>query len=459
VTANVTNGGPLALQSSGGNVGIGNTSPATFLDIKGNNVGYIGQLRLAATDYDQITFYNSGALTANGTNRLGALYYDIANTAIDIQNFSGNDYLLLNPGGGNVGVGNTSPSDTLSVTTTYGCCGNNAIGAYGNVADVGVGIKNQTAGGRDWRILSSGTGSGVGVGNFNIYDNSGGGTRFSINSSGYVGINTTSPSYTLDVSGNTYVTGVLGVGVAPNGGYGIHSVLAQGSSAQAIRGENSVSGGIGVLGYNSADGSYGWMGGGGWGVYCVNGTCGGNQAWTNNSDIRLKTAIRDLPGEDGLAAIVKLRPVRFHWKDKEQDARQGEKIGFIAQEVEKVFPEAVTTASTDTTIDLGQGKKEVVKNTKTLAYSDLTAPLVKAVQELKHLLDGVIADVKKLAARMDEAFTKLAAHDGEIKELKADNDNLKAANDNLAAEHTADAKAIDELRHEVADLKREIHAR
>lgn len=45
-------------------------------------------------------------------------------------------------------------------------------------------------------------------------------------------------------------------------------------------------------------------------------------------------------------------------------------------------------------------------------------------------------------------------------ELKADNDNLrvalKAANDNYASAHTADAKAIDELRREIAALKKEV---
>jgi hypothetical protein len=34
---------------------------------------------------------------------------------------------------------------------------------------------------------------------------------------------------------------------------------------------------------------------------------------------------------------------------------------------------------------------------------------------------------------------------------------LKADNDNFAVEHLADAKAIDELRREIADLKRRTH--
>src|SRR4051812_6285785 len=99
-----------------GNVGIGNTSPGTFLDIKGDNVFAVGQLRIAATDYSQITFYNSSALTPSVANRLGSIFYDMSGSALVIDNWSGNKFLTLNGNsGGNVGIGTSAPVSKLDL--------------------------------------------------------------------------------------------------------------------------------------------------------------------------------------------------------------------------------------------------------------------------------------------------------------------------------------------------------
>ncbi len=100
---------------SNGYVGIGTTNPAVLLDLKGNNVSYGGQLRLSATDYDQITFYNSNNLVLNVANRLGDIHYDVANSQLNIENLAGNKYITLNQGGGNIGIGVALPQATLDV--------------------------------------------------------------------------------------------------------------------------------------------------------------------------------------------------------------------------------------------------------------------------------------------------------------------------------------------------------
>lgn len=46
-----------------------------------------------------------------------------------------------------------------------------------------------------------------------------------------------------------------------------------------------------------------------------------------------------------------------------------------------------------------------------------------------------------------------------VKELKADNDNLRAELKAADDRQTSDFRSINELRHEVTELRQEIHAR
>lgn len=79
------------------------------------------------------------------------------------------------------------------------------------------------------------------------------------------------------------------------------------------------------------------------------------------SDERYKEVLGAVDG--GLVAVMALRPVSFYWKD---DATQTQ-VGFIAQEVERVIPEAVRL-TTD--------------SLKGIDYGAIVATLVRAMQEL-----------------------------------------------------------------------------
>lgn len=94
----------------------------------------------------------------------------------------------------------------------------------------------------------------------------------------------------------------------------------------------------------------------------VNGTIRGNNV--SPSDARWKTNVAHL--ENALDKVSELRGVSYEWSDASKGV--GEQMGVIAQEVEAVFPEAVSTD--------GQGYKSV-------AYAKLVAPLIEAVKELK----------------------------------------------------------------------------
>ena len=80
--------------------------------------------------------------------------------------------------------------------------------------------------------------------------------------------------------------------------------------------------------------------------------------------------------------IAQLRGVTWEWReDAPEDAKEQPGIGVIAQEVEKVFPELVTTDE--------QGRKKV-------EYEGLIAPLIEAVKELDDRVRTLEAEVAAL---------------------------------------------------------------
>ena len=87
------------------------------------------------------------------------------------------------------------------------------------------------------------------------------------------------------------------------------------------------------------------------------------------SDARLKENVRD--ASDGLSVINALRPVRYDWKAGYGNDRK-DQLGFIAQEVEVVFPDAVSEWAA----------KEGEEAYKTVGPAALIPVLVKAIQEL-----------------------------------------------------------------------------
>ncbi len=131
------------------------------------------------------------------------------------------------------------------------------------------------------------------------------------------------------------------------------------------------------------------------------GNCSNSGLSGYSSDIRLKEKVADLDGAKGLDTILKLRPVTWHWRDVAQDKLEGEQVGFIAQEVAKEFPSLLINTGKDITLKLADGTTEVVKDSKALDYAKLTAPLVKAVQELKAENDKNAAAIKDLAAQFE----------------------------------------------------------
>lgn len=89
------------------------------------------------------------------------------------------------------------------------------------------------------------------------------------------------------------------------------------------------------------------------------------------SDIRLKTNIH--PIESSLTDVMRLKPVTFNFK---AGGKKG--LGVIAQDIEKIYPELVTENN----------------GMKTVNYDGLIAPLISAVQELKHENDQLREQIR-----------------------------------------------------------------
>jgi len=109
----------------------------------------------------------------------------------------------------------------------------------------------------------------------------------------------------------------------------------------------------------------------------INANGAGAAAFGSFSDARLKENIVDL--EPQLAKVLALRPVEFDYKDG-----SGHQTGFIAQEMQSVYPDAVGEQDGLLTIT-GYGKTE--------------ARLIKAIQEQQALINDLRVRVAQLEAK------------------------------------------------------------
>ncbi|MFV8249756.1 tail fiber domain-containing protein [Bdellovibrio bacteriovorus] len=120
----------------------------------------------------------------------------------------------------------------------------------------------------------------------------------------------------------------------------------------------------------------------------VNGTVAGTAAYVNTSDQRLKKNITVIEG--ALEKILRLNGVYFDWRSEEYpdwNFEQRHDIGVIAQEVEKVFPEAVRTDD---------------RGFKAVAYSKLVPPLIEAAKVVNTKCEMSLVQIKELQDKVAE---------------------------------------------------------
>lgn len=282
----------------------------------------------------------------------------------------------------NVGIGTTAPVDRLTVRTAT-----NEFGV--TVTDGNVALSS----------IASNTVGALGTKSNHplAFFTNNGNAQITLLPNGHVGIGTSNPARALTVVGSaTRLTdGTVNVESQATGNDGWFGTTTNHDFHLLAGGFNIITvDKAGASMYPSADNltssgraTQRWSA-----VFAANGTI-------QTSDARLKKAVTNLGY--GLSQVMQLRPVTFQWKDSNEGRTY---LGLIAQEVEKVIPEAIER-SKEADSPLG------------MSYTSLVPVLIKAVQEQQATLDHKEAEIKAIKAENEALNARLAALEQMMQQL------------------------------------------
>jgi hypothetical protein len=357
-------------------------------------------------------------------------------------------------GSGNYGVYSTASGADAIHGVYSGTGGSSAVAGIANTSGNGVYGATGSTSGTNYAVGGVNTGGGYG-GYFassssnavyatgsgsdiieSIYTSSSGG------SNGIKGISQSSSATSAGVYGDNTGAG-YGVRGASSTGYGVYGtgevgLYGQASPAYDVGVEGFSTGGKGVLGTDNGDG-YGVYGqsASGTGVYAAVYGTGSNDyalyafsenggssyagyfvgavyvagSFSYSSDQRLKQNVQPLKGS--LDQLLQLKGVTFEWKDPAAHGDQtGTQRGFIAQDVERVFPGWVGKDKDGfKTLDTRQIEALEVESIRTLKLEndDLKAEIAKTKDRLSALENGTHPIVGSTSVNMSGwAFGGLA---------------------------------------------------
>jgi hypothetical protein len=398
-TNSTTNSAQLSFNRNGSLTNVGPSSGGTFSFYTAENIPLVfsnnasekvridtaGHLSInmnggAINSFLQIT--NSGSLYNNAETLQHSIQTQTGITATDYTLYMGSDKtnnlsyiqsanwnvgvapLIINPRGGNVGIGKI-PTYSLDV--------NGPINATAlNISAINVGYSGLTFP-SNVSIYEDATGNGPGDLVVSTYDGSNHYYIFAKNGD-------------FDIGGNINLNGNISCNssISANGGLSVGSTVRAGGYLS----RQGTSGSYGPSSFNfywTGSGLQQWVdstyignvlndNSGNWtnpastfqSLYAISYiTCAGNI--TAYSDARLKTNVQNI--NDGLAKITALRGVSF-----QKDGKTG--IGVIAQEVQKILPEVVFENSDENKL-------------LSVDYGNIVGVLIEAVKELKTKIDNI----------------------------------------------------------------------
>jgi hypothetical protein len=396
--------GGTALVFDGTNLGVGTASPAAKFQVStSTSTGTDGANGIRVNAGGNIAI-NIGADSSSGYGWIQSANW-------------GSGYIptVINPNGGNLGIGTTSPSAKLSVDSgsailmgSFNCT--NANGGYmtlstsGTVyADIGTAAQAVSGSASDFAINARGARSFV-FGTNNT-------ERARITSAGNFGIGTTSPSTLLQVTTSStaadmvkLTSSTLTLALGLNNGAGSY-IFEQTANALRFGTNNSERARIDQFGnfyiggttqYNSSISNIAYSGSSNNGLSFIDTTntsstqyvsfqsAGGGQigfisrvtttnavVYNTTSDYRLKTVTGAVTGQG--ARIDALKPIDYLWKEGGQQAR-----GFLAHEFQEVYSNSVSGDKDAVDAD-GNPKYQAMQ----AATSEVIADLVAELQSLR----------------------------------------------------------------------------
>jgi len=367
----------FVMNTLNGNVGIGTSTPNAPLQFQ--NTAANRKIVLFEGANNDHQFYGFG-INAN------TLRYQTASFFSDHVFYSGfsqlsSDELLRIKGNGNVGIGNASPTNKLSVSGNADFSGNVGIGNSTPNAP----LQFQNVGASRKIVLFEGANNdhqfyGFGInantlryqtaGNvadhvfFSAADATTSQELMRIKGNGNIGLGVTDPAFKLDVGAR------MRIRATPDFTAGLWLNNEANTASSAFAGMRSDT----ELGFYGQTGTFGWR-------FYVNTTTGNaflQGGLTQNSDARLKKDI--IPLSNSLEAIQQLSGYSYHWKDA---ANPDEQIGLLAQEIQKVYPQLV---------------KENEQGTLSVNYSGMVPVLLEAIKEQQKQIE----ELKKMLMLMNE---------------------------------------------------------
>ena len=372
----LADGSPIVTFLKGGNVGIGNAAPSYTLDVSGTG-RYNGSATtmlsvISSGTASGLELKNTGGTASNWIIQSdgGAV---AGQAALRFYSITASAYRMSIDGSGNVGIGTSSPVDYTGYRSLH------IMGANSTSSAI-LYLTNSTSSIRGL-FFAEGTASRVTLGSQSNHDLTfvtNDTERMRITSGGDINMNATSGNKLVTVKGQTGngYYGEVRMGNADHSAGIIGRHISSGNANLEFWTEAYSAGGYTLKMTITASGNIGAPSG--TNIY-------------NASDVRLKQNITKI--EDGLDKIKALNPVKFNWLDGFEESEDGkDMLGFIAQEVQDIIPEAVESFGNNS-LKVGD---VVVDNPLRVNEKFIIPVLVKAIQELS-------SQNQDLKSRLDKA--------------------------------------------------------